>query len=204
VKLYRFPPMLGPADECLAGSAEWALRLANELNYTVRNAGDFGVEPIIPLVAQAVDHSPWKVWPEGNPAGNIDQFFLYATGRDYRQIHTLISEYIRDDALARRLAAAKGKDESEIGQGARTDLQHRNDVTKLGRGNSTDYLLRRLARDHKPILARYERGEFKSVRAAAIEAGLVRESSTVDRLWRIWSRASDDERAAFRAMIGDT
>jgi hypothetical protein len=35
------------------------------------------------------------------------------------------------------------------------------------------HLRRRLARDHPVILERYERGEFKSVRAAAIKAGIV-------------------------------
>src|SRR6516164_6117375 len=92
VKLYRFPPMLGPADEWPAGSAEWALRLANELNYTVRNASNFGVEPIIPLVVLAIDHSPWKVWPKP-PAGSIDRFFFQATGHNYQQIYALISGY---------------------------------------------------------------------------------------------------------------
>jgi hypothetical protein len=98
--------MLDGADNYPAGSAEWALRLANELNYTVRNVVDFGVTPVIPLVKEVVDHSPWKVWPEGNPAGDIDRFFLYATGYDYQSLHTMIKSYIRDEGLARRLAAA--------------------------------------------------------------------------------------------------
>ena len=166
--------MLGPADEWPAGSKEWALTLANQLRYTVKNASDFGVEPIIPLVVQAIDHSPWKVWPEDKSAGSIDRFFQYATGHDYRQIHTLISGYIRDDALARRLAAARGKDESKIGQGARTDLEHHNHVMRFRQGNGSTYLLRRLARDHEKIFKAYENGKYLSVRAAAIDAGIVK------------------------------
>src|SRR5437899_1459845 len=38
-------------------------------------------------------------------------------------------------------------------------------------GTGSSYLLRRLARDHEPILAAYEAGEYASVRAAAIAAG---------------------------------
>jgi hypothetical protein len=189
--------MLGPADEYPAGSAEWALRLANELNYTVRNAGDFGVEPIIPLVAQAINHSPWKVWPEGNPAGDIDHFFLYATGRDFQQIYILIKGYVRDDDLARRLAAAKGKDESEIGPGRPNMEQNHRDSMNLAQGNTDNHLLRRLARDHAEIMKRYEAGEFPTVRAAARAAGIKVDPTQLQILWRAWKRASDEERALF-------
>jgi hypothetical protein len=48
-------------------------------------------------------------------------------------------------------------------------------------GNSGSYLLRRMARRAPEILDRYEQGEFKSVRAAAIEAG-IRESHRADNL----------------------
>jgi hypothetical protein len=202
VKLYRFPPMLGPADECPAGSAEWALRLANELNYTVRNAGDFGVEPIIPLVAQAVDHSPWKVWPEDDPAGDIDHFFLYATGRDYRQIYTLIREYVRDDLLARRLAAAKGKDESEIGPGRPSMLEQIPALRRISDGgNGSETLLRRLARDHPEIMSRWEHGEFATVRDAARAANIKVDPTPLQILRRAWKRASAEERAEFLSKI---
>ncbi len=42
------------------------------------------------------------------------------------------------------------------------------------RGNSAEYLIDRLRRDHPDILDRLHSGEFRSVRAAAIAAGVVR------------------------------
>ena len=45
-----------------------------------------------------------------------------------------------------------------------------NDVTFKARGNDNTYLTARLKRDAPDIADRLERGEFKSVRAAAIEA----------------------------------
>jgi hypothetical protein len=42
-----------------------------------------------------------------------------------------------------------------------------------------DYLTARIARDHKAILERMKAGEFPSVRAAALEAGLVRRTITI-------------------------
>ena len=55
-------------------------------------------------------------------------------------------------------------------------------VTRLGqedRGNSQTYLLRRLARDAPDVLERVKSGEFKSARAAAIAAGIIRPVPTV-------------------------
>ena len=46
-------------------------------------------------------------------------------------------------------------------------------------GTSQDYLLARLRRDHPAILSRLEAGEFRSVRAAAIEAGIVKDEKRV-------------------------
>ena len=46
--------------------------------------------------------------------------------------------------------------------------------TRLGTGNSKDRLAARLKRDHPDIAARVANGEFKSIRAAALEAGIVK------------------------------
>jgi len=54
------------------------------------------------------------------------------------------------------------------GQGARTDLKPRDNITKSKRGTSADYWSARIKRDHPAIAARMAAGEFRSVRAAAI------------------------------------
>ena len=41
-------------------------------------------------------------------------------------------------------------------------------------GGNTEYLLRRIARDYPDILERLQRGEFSSITAAALEAGIVK------------------------------
>lgn len=77
-------------------------------------------------------------------------------------------------------------------QGTRTD-QLVYDVNKLPRGgNGAAYLLRRLARDHKDILARYERGEFKSVRAAARAAGLIKDQTPRQIILKLIPKLSAD------------
>ncbi len=49
----------------------------------------------------------------------------------------------------------------------------------LAYGTSQDYLLSRLARDAPEVLDRVKAGEFRSARAAAIEAGIIRPVPTI-------------------------
>lgn len=52
-------------------------------------------------------------------------------------------------------------------------------IRTLKRGETADYLLRRLARDRPDVLERVKAGEFPSARAAAIEAGIIRPVPTI-------------------------
>ena len=56
-------------------------------------------------------------------------------------------------------------------------------------GTGADYLLARLNRDHPEILAQLQQGEFQSVRAAAIAAGLLIPSDSVQRTVEGYARA---------------
>ncbi len=74
---------------------------------------------------------------------------------------------------------------------AADEKANRNNVTvsQAGvRGNHPDYLTRRIARDHPQIFERMKAGEFPSVRAAALEAGIVKRTQSV--------RLDDPESAA--------
>jgi hypothetical protein len=46
-------------------------------------------------------------------------------------------------------------------------------------GTSADYLTRRIARDHPDIFERLKAGEFRSARAAALEAGVIHRTQTI-------------------------
>lgn len=46
-------------------------------------------------------------------------------------------------------------------------------------GNNAEYLTRRIARDHPDIHARMKAGAHKSVRAAALDAGIVHPTTTI-------------------------
>ena len=86
------------------------------------------------------------------------------------------------------------------------------DARKEGRGNkvstnsgrfrdqscaSRSYLLCRLARRMPEILERYERGKFRSIRAAAIAAGIIRERTALELLEDTWKKATLEEKPEF-------
>ncbi len=74
-------------------------------------------------------------------------------------------------------------------------------ITRTGRGTSAAYLAGVLKRDHPEIAKQLAEGKYRSVRAAAIEAGIVKPSSALDRLRKDWKAATDDERNAFLAEV---
>jgi len=61
----------------------------------------------------------------------------------------------------------------------------------------SEYWRTRIEREHPDIWTRLERGEINSVRAAAIEAGLIRDRTPLMDLRRAWRNASIEERKAF-------
>jgi hypothetical protein len=67
--------------------------------------------------------------------------------------------------------------------------------------NSTSYLAARLKRDHPDIAAAVERGEYRSMRAAAREAGIIKPPNPYRQLIRWWGRASDHDRMRFEDFI---
>ena len=65
----------------------------------------------------------------------------------------------------------------------------------------SEYWKKRLQNEHPEVWARHESGDIKSVRAAAIEAGLIRERTALMDLRRGWKNASAGERKTFLAEI---
>ena len=66
----------------------------------------------------------------------------------------------------------------------------------------SNYWQGRLEREHPAIAERLRSGEIPSVRAAAIEAGLIRERTPLADLRRAWARAAQEERQAFLVEAG--
>jgi len=105
---------------------------------------------------------------------------------------------------AQRLAADEKVEampaHGEIGRGRDADRG----ANGTSKGSNQAALVRRIKRDRPDLAERLARGEFTSVRAAAREAGLVREPSPLAMARKLWIRMSDEERSAFLIEIGVT
>jgi len=56
--------------------------------------------------------------------------------------------------------------------------------------------------DRRPdIHERMKRGEYKSVRAAALEAGIVKELTPLEKAQKLWLKMSDEERTLFQQWL---
>src|SRR5947209_7895448 len=72
---------------------------------------------------------------------------------------------------------------------------------KAQAGNRSDYLVARIARDRPDILERMKAGAFTSVREAAREAGIVKQTSLVTQVLRLWEKATPEERQAIHQRM---
>jgi exoribonuclease II len=103
-----------------------------------------------------------------------------------------------------------------IAQGKRTDKEHLSNRKKLqGGGTGEEYLLRRLkkhdAQNKTEFAAKWARGEYKSVRKAAIAAGIVtpktggrplkKDEDPVEMVKRYWARATGLQRSQIRIWL---
>lgn len=112
----------------------------------------------------------------------------------YKFAHQIAPRLFGKRYTAARAAAARAQhapDLAEHGGDRKSEASkdQGNQVTLIQRGQSGDYLLARLKRDHPEVLARLQQGEFPSIRAAAIAAGLLTPSDSVPRTLDGYERA---------------
>lgn len=87
----------------------------------------------------------------------------------------------------------------ELKQGKRTDLTHGTSSAKLNSSDGRNYLASRLKQDHPDIFERLS--EFRSVRAAAIEAGIVKRLTRLQVVQREIRNATDEERKEIKDWV---
>ena len=89
----------------------------------------------------------------------------------------------------------------EVKRGDNQHTEDRSNRTIQKSGTGSEYLLRRLAKTAPDFLDRYEAGEFKSVRAASIAAGHIKVATVLQRLLKLWEKATEADRRKFKQAI---
>ena len=127
----------------------------------------------------------------------------FGLGYESDVIDRIVKERESAQALAEQatpLAPSRRPTKEE--QGDKVD-----NVNLIQGGNRADYLTRRIARDRPDILERMKAGEYASVRAAAIDAGIVKVPTRLETMQRAWRLATPEERKQIRewviAQMGD-
>ena len=120
----------------------------------------------------------------------------YGLGYDPILLEAMVVE-TREMTLGEKIKEIKALQEhggDRRGEGFQVD----NVNLKAGQGgNSRDYLLARMKRDHPEIAESLARGEYPSVRAAAKAAGLVHDPTPLDYLHRYWRDVDPADRLRF-------
>jgi hypothetical protein len=197
--LHKFAPAseLGPAENYPAGSVEWAERISNRLQIGAKSITTHTVHHLWDTIKAILtaEPQPWEIWPEGTPFGTPDDYCLAVTGHSWEFLIGMVAEFADDNGVTTEMMRAElAKAQAEHRkQGAHQPADGRKSLGDQG-SNNRERLLRRLARDHPDILKRYERGEFKSVRAAAIAAGIIKPPTLFERFEKLVAKMSDAER----------
>ena len=118
---------------------------------------------------------------------------IVARLRRGESVRLTLAERTVDRAIVVEPLAGHG----EVGNGRRGD-----NITST-RGTSADYLTARIKRDRPDIAERMQRGEFRSVRAAAIEAGLVSRPDPMQQAKRAFEKLPREERDEFIQWLRD-
>jgi hypothetical protein len=69
---------------------------------------------------------------------------------------------------------------------------------------SNVYWLKRIERDHPKIFAKLRSGEVPTVRAARLQAGLLRQPTRLEKFIRDWDRLSIGQRGEFLQWVKST
>lgn len=140
------------------GSRLWAMYVGNEIRKAYYDNKQTGIK-LVELCELFEKNEGWR------PLG-------FSTMADFtkQKLQTSIEQFRQtlNERLAQRAAAAP-----ELGKHG-GDRTVQGDNCNLDRGNDADYLTARIRRDRPDIYAKMTAGEYRSARAAAIDAGIVK------------------------------
>lgn len=173
----------------IPGTKEWTETVIANARKLAKFAEN-DVRPLTERYLALCEHQAWEVWLKDEPK-TPERFFREALGLDVDFLEAMQKGVAILDgidgpiprAVAQRVAQYDGKTiNSDAGRPTREEKAnlHNMQITDGGvHGTNADYLTRRIVRDHSDIAARMKAGEFRSVYAAAREAGIVKFTRSV-------------------------
>ena len=181
------------------GSRPWAIWLLGVTKLT-RDELERDSSSLKELLERLHKHEAWK-------ALGVPSFDMLCTTQlrlssdEVAAIQTSGKHQTLGIVLAKAQHARAQAVEVRRGGDQRSDNTKPDNVRIDSGGNGSEYLLRRLAKTAPDFLDRYEAGEFKSVRAASIAAGHIKVATVLQRLLKLWEKATEADRRKFKQAI---
>jgi hypothetical protein len=151
---------LGDPDAPI-GSRLWCLYVSNEIRKTYYDKTQLGAR-LKNLVESFAEHQGW-------------QELGFLTWEKFCETKLQVAaDKLRAEAENRVASiATHAKPLAEHGDEKRISHGYNRNLESLDKGNNAAYLTARIARDRPDILEDMKQGKYKSVRAAAIDAGII-------------------------------
>jgi hypothetical protein len=126
-------------------------------------------------VLQVIKERGLWVEPAESAGGRAPGIEPAETFEEFVARNQLTAERLAERARkASRAEAAPMAEQGQIGNGRSRADNYQGYESRAGHGTSSDYLLAKLARDCPEYLQRWKAGEFASVRAACLAAGIIK------------------------------
>ena len=181
--------MKSPIDRAITGprslrdprSREYAIQTMRSMKRYL-DSKIFDAKGVARELQRVIEYRHWEACGHDN----LDAYLRAELGFSVKQLKSRLAQDLAADQDVTPLRNEDG------GRPRKEDNLDNINVSHQG-GTSATYLVRRLKRDHPEIAEALARGEFKSARAAAIAAGIVRNPSLLERMRRLAVKATDEE-----------
>jgi hypothetical protein len=169
------------------GTHAWAVAVRDQINLAIKDTSSRAtfIKSLVELLKQ---HQGYKslTGKDGKPFASFEAFCLapspYGLGHRPEELNAIIlarwaAQHHAETPKPLMLADEVAHLAVSVREKKRNDpdyhYNHNNNDRVKTQGTSSDYLTARIARDRPDILERMKAGEFRSVRQAAIEAGII-------------------------------
>lgn len=182
------------------GTREWALAVRLEIQGLLKDA-ESSVRHVQRWLKAMQEHDGYRTLTDatGESFGTFRAFVVaappFGLGYEPGVIDHLLREE-HDRTVAEVLADAPA-----LAEPHRPPADKPKQIRVKQHGTSADYLAARIKRDRPDIAERMKGGEFRSVRAAAIEAGIVRPPTPIEQALKLLPKLTEGERQLLRDAI---